>query len=363
MEEQSITWFASASGDATVKLWKADEAVNDDVKRSDKEHPEYVLAHTLTGHQHKVTCVAFDVSKELVATGSADKTVMLWKTETGTLHATMDDFKDGPLCLEFDTTGEMLAVAGWDTTIQLRKVDCGAVCATLKGHTSAVNAVAFSPNGQTMASASRDGTVRLWKVGAGEVSSQATAVLERHSGVVTCVAFSHDGNLLASGGHDTRVLVWETAALSGVSRPQVSDLEGSPGPNGSMASCHSLLQHTEYVLEVAFPRFTNRLLASASADKSILLWSTETFELISTCSGHTGPVNSIAFSSDSTMLVSGSRDRTIRLWAIASREVQPRLLGHSGPCVLAGGWGRAMVLGMCLETGMFFTPCICLRNW
>eukprot|EP00656_Telonema_subtile_P047744 TRINITY_DN5517_c0_g1_i3.p1 TRINITY_DN5517_c0_g1~~TRINITY_DN5517_c0_g1_i3.p1 ORF type:complete len:432 (-),score=131.82 TRINITY_DN5517_c0_g1_i3:248-1543(-) len=339
-EHKAISYFASGAGDSTVKIWKVDEVPSEDVKRSDKEAPGYVLAHTLTKHQEKVTCAAFDNNKELLATGSADKSVLLWKSETGALHAAMEDLKEGPLCVAFDTTGAMLAVGGWDHTIQLRKTECGAVIATLRGHTSAVTAVAFSPNGQTMASASRDGTVRLWNVRVGEVAAQPVALLERHSGVVTCVAFSHDGCLLATGGHDTRVLVWETAALTGVATrvPQAS--VSSPGGAGStsptnpssVASCHSLIEHTEYVLAVAFPSAQGRVLASGSADRRILLWSTENFELITSCTGHTGPVNAVAFSSDATLLVSGARDRTIKVWSVGAREVDGAEL-WSSECV------------------------------
>jgi len=330
---QSVTMFASGAGDSTVKIWKVDDSQADEqqLKRGEKEGPEFQLAHTLTGHSEKVTCLSFDHTKEFLASGSADKSVLIWKAATGSLHATMDDLKESPLCLSFDPSGEMLAVGGWDNMIQLRKVECGSVISTLKGHTHAVTALAFSPDGATMASASRDGTVRLWKVGLNEISSEPAALLERHSGVVTCISFSHDGSLLASGGHDTRVLVWETAALSGM---QPRDANSSSGIGSSLPNCHSLTKHTEYVLAVAFPCGQGRVLASASADKRIVLWSTETYEDITTCVGHTGPVNSISFSSDSSLLVSGSRDRTLRVWAIASREVDGAELWSSEPVAL-----------------------------
>jgi len=333
---KSISMFASGAGDSVVKVWKVDESTGDDtMKRSDKDSPGYVLAHTLTAHHEKVTCVAFDPVGGLLASGSADKSVLLWKPDEGSLHATMEDLREGPLCLAFDTTGEMLAIGGWDQMIQLRKVEDGSVLASLKGHTSAVTSLAFAPNGSTLASSSRDGTVRLWSVAPGNLSPDTIALLERHSGVVTCVAFSFDGALVASGGHDTRVMVWETAALTGGVRPTANantdSLAGAP--SSSLASCHTLIEngHTEYVLDLAFPQRKGRILASASADKRILLWSMELFELLWCCEGHTGPVNSLQFSSDGSILVSGSRDRTIRTWAIASREVDGAEL-WSGEC-------------------------------
>merc|ERR1712166_793037 len=110
------------------------------------------------------------------------------------------------------------------------------------------------------------------------------------------------------------VMVWETSHLTGgvrqVANANPDSLAGAPS---SLAQVQILIEggHTEYVLDLAFPQHKGRILASASADKRILLWSMETYELLWAMEGHTGPVNSIQFSSDGTILT----------WAIASREV------------------------------------------
>jgi len=46
--------------------------------------------------------------------------------------------------------------------------------------------------------------------------------------------------------------------------------------------------------------------------------------------GHTGRVNSVAFSSDGKLFASGSDDRTVILWDVATRQpLGPALTGHT----------------------------------
>jgi WD40 repeat protein len=46
--------------------------------------------------------------------------------------------------------------------------------------------------------------------------------------------------------------------------------------------------------------------------------------------GHTAPVNSIAFSADGSTFASGSWDATIRLWDVTTGELRKTLAGHTG---------------------------------
>jgi WD40 repeat protein len=60
-------------------------------------------------------------------------------------------------------------------------------------------------------------------------------------------------------------------------------------------------------------------LASASADKTVKLWSVDTYKEINTLKGHSDHAISVAFSSNSKYLVSGSFDRTVKLWSLESQ--------------------------------------------
>jgi hypothetical protein len=90
----------------------------------------------------------------------------------------------------------------------------------------------------------------------------------------------------------------------------------------------TLSGHTSLVNSVAFSP-DGRLLASGSADKTIKLWEVATGSLVRTLSGHTDSVSSVAFSPDGRLLASGSSDNTIKLWDVASGSLVRTLSGHT----------------------------------
>lgn len=115
-----------------------------------------------------------------------------------------------------------------------------------------------------------------------------------HIGDVWSVAFSRDGKLLASASSDRTLKVWSL-------------------PEG--ACVMTLRGHTESVKSVAFSP-DGRLLASASLDGTIRLWGLFEGGLSKTLSGHTDSVNSVAFEPDGKLLASASADGTVRLWSL-----------------------------------------------
>ncbi|XTI87333.1 putative WD-repeat protein [Cenococcum geophilum] len=260
---------ASASADATVRLWDASTGT---------------ALRTLKGHTGYINAVAFSPDSKLVASASYDATVRLWDAATGTALQTLKGHTQDVNAVAFSPDGRPVASASDDETVRLWDAATGTALQTLKGHTGSAKAVAFSPDGKLVASASDNKTVRLWDTTTGT----ALRTLKGHTGYVNAVAFSPDGKLVASASDDGTVRLWD--ATTGT-------------------ALQTLKGHTEYVNAVAFSP-DGKLVASASDDGTVRLWDAATGTALLTLKGHTGYVKAVAFSPDSKLVASASTDAT-----------------------------------------------------
>jgi WD40 repeat protein len=292
---------------------------------------EWKCIRTLKGHSSMVHTVAISPDGQLLASGSNDNTVKLWKLQTGRLIRTLGRWFSGHSnvvhTLAFSPNRNILASGSWDNTIKLWQVNKGKLIRTLTSHTSWVNSLAFSPvllnspdEGELglqisypsmnsehttgiLASASADSTIKLWEVSTGRNIGTFTD----HSDSVWSVAFSPDGKTLASGSSDSTIMVWDVNSLR-----KIRTLKG----------------HSFFVNSIAFSP-DGQLLVSGSADSTIKLWQVNTGTEIRTLKGHSDSVWSVTFSQDGQLLASGSWDNTIKIWQVRTGKEICSLRGHS----------------------------------
>jgi transcription initiation factor TFIID subunit 5 len=148
-----------------------------------------------------------------------------------------------------------------------------------------------------------------------------------------CLDFSDDNMLVAAGFEDSYIRVW---SLDGKTiQPTHPGLEEVTPPSNSKR----LFGHSGPVYTVAFapsaPRSegemapTNaRWLLSTSLDKTIRLWSLDTWQCMVVYKGHDGPVWDVNWSPFGYYFVSGGHDKTGRLWATDRIRQQRIFAGH-----------------------------------
>lgn len=157
---------------------------------------------------------------------------------------------------------------------------------TLIGHTDTVFSVEFSREGNMLATKSKDGTTRLWNTHSG--SLLRTIDTNPHGEI----AFNKDGSILASAeGTDKVVNLWHT---------DTGKLQKTLGG------------HLGNVSYVAFSPIGD-VLASGDSDGNIILWNSDTGQLLRTW--HADTLDGLTFSADGRLLANGGRDDSnVKVW-------------------------------------------------
>jgi len=115
------------------------------------------------GHQKAVTALAFSPENDLIASGSADTTLVFWDVEKGEWAFGSEGAWAAITTVTFSQQGNSLLAGGRDFKIRDFRVPGGKVSATFEGHLTNVNGVAYGPVNGAILSAGDDGTLRLWE--------------------------------------------------------------------------------------------------------------------------------------------------------------------------------------------------------
>jgi WD40 repeat protein/transcriptional regulator with XRE-family HTH domain len=249
-----------------------------------------------------VFSVAWNAGSTLIAAGTANSEVRIWRASDGLLLRVCLGHTDYIRSIAFSPDGNTIVSGSNDQSIRIWDVQTGECLKEIHGHTGRVYSVAFSPDGKTITSGSEDDTIRIWNVQAGE----CLQVLQGHSNRVWSIGFSPDGKTITSGSEDNTIRIWDVQT----------------------GQCfRQLLGHSGWIYSVAFSP-DGQTITSGSEDNTIRIWDVQTGECLKILRGHASRVYSVAFSPDGQTITSGSEDNTIRMWDVQTGQCFKILRGH-----------------------------------
>ncbi|KAI0699649.1 WD40-repeat-containing domain protein [Cytidiella melzeri] len=156
--------FATASDDATIRIWSFEESREERV---------------LTGHGWDVKCVEWHPTKGLLVSGSKDNMIKFWDPRTGTVLSTLHYHKNTIQALAWSPDGNMVASASRDQTVRVFDIRAMKELRVLKGHKKEVCSVAWHPVHPLLVSGGSEGAILHWDLSAASSPSLRPESLER----------------------------------------------------------------------------------------------------------------------------------------------------------------------------------------
>jgi len=98
---------------------------------------------------------------------------------------------------------------------------------------------------------------------------------------------------------------------------------------GHLDKAQFYLGHSGSVNSVAFSSDDLKII-SGSWDNTVRIWDSSSGRELTKLEGHSSSVNSVAFSSDDSKIISGSEDKTIRIWDSSSGRELMRSISYDG---------------------------------
>eukprot|EP00271_Cylindrocystis_brebissonii_P017109 TRINITY_DN430_c1_g1_i1.p1 TRINITY_DN430_c1_g1~~TRINITY_DN430_c1_g1_i1.p1 ORF type:complete len:364 (-),score=43.11 TRINITY_DN430_c1_g1_i1:384-1475(-) len=284
----------------------------------------------LTGHKAAIYCMKFSPDGSVIASGSQDKEIFLWRTEGECENSrVMKGHRNAVLDLHWTTDGSQIVTASPDQTVRAWDAETGKQTKRMAEHSSFVNSCALSRRGPTLiASASDDGTAKLWDM---RQRGCLQTFAEKYQ--VTSVAFSDAADKVYCGGIENVIHVWDLRKGE-----VVLELPG----------------HTDTLTGLAVSPDGSYLLSNAM-DCTLRIWDMRPYAPPNRCvkifTGHQHSLEKnllkCAWAADGARVTAGSADRMVYVWDTTSRRILYKLPGHKGSVNEAVFHPTEPIIGSC----------------
>lgn len=270
----------------------------------------------LSGHKGHIHTVKFNNEGTHLASGSFDKTVLLWNTYGECENwGVLKGHEQAVLDLWWGRDDDILLTASADKTGAVWDVNQMQKVKRFRNHTAVVNGVCAARRGEPLAlTGSDDCTAMLW-----DLRVRNAVDTYRHNYQITSVAFSDDSQQIFCGSIDNTITCYDLV-------------------KGKVA--YTLEGHTDTISGIKLSPDGSHLLSN-SFDNTLRCWDVRPYvsetRLVNTFQGHMHDLQKwllkCAWSPDGRRVTAGSSDNFVYVWDFQTGQVQYKLPGHRA-CVM-----------------------------
>lgn len=173
------------------------------------------------------TCVGINLSGEIVAAGSMDPYVVyVWNLKTGDLVDQLTGHTAPISCIAFSANKDMVATGSWDKTVKFWELYAKKGIGETYEHNSKILAVTISPDDKEVAVSTLNGELYTWDVETGSIKAiidtardiwggrlddeKVSAKNSKRTKHLNSICYNLSGNLLLCGGNSQYVLLYDT---------------------------------------------------------------------------------------------------------------------------------------------------------
>ncbi|KAF4022566.1 hypothetical protein G4228_014682 [Cervus hanglu yarkandensis] len=311
--------IASCGADKTLQVFKA-------------ETGEKLLE--IKAHDDEVLCCAFSADDRFIATCSVDKKVKIWNSMTGELVRIYDEHSEQVNCCHFTNNSNhlLLATGSNDYFLKLWDLNQEECRNTMFGHTNSVSHCRFSPDDQVLASCSADGTLKLFDI---HTSGLLAEIHTGHHSTVQYCDFSPYNHLAVVALSQYCVELWETKKVcknsatvlkqemdvvfqeNEVTVLAVDNIRRLQLINGNTGQIDYL---TEAQVSCCCLSPNLQYLAFGGEDGAIQILELLNNRIFQSRNGHKSTVRHIQFTADGKTLISSSDDSAVQIWNWQSED-------------------------------------------
>lgn len=279
------------------------------------------LEKTLKGHTGAVHSLAFSQDSKQLLSGGGDGSARRWDPNSGKQLTSIDNAHTSIVhSILDDSANGRFFTASRDALIRVWRAKDNKMLYEFRGHNAHIHSMNYIKDKQQLFSFGLDSVIRRWDLG--EIVDPVP--LKAHEGKkVSTVAVSPNDLLLATGSSELNdVKIWDR---------QTNTLK------------MTLTGHKEQITDIAFGP-DNKLIATASFDKTVKLWDLETGKELRTLEGNEDRVYRVRFSPDGSKIATAGGDWSIRIYETETGKQLKSYTDQHNTIVTSVAWHTSGIL-------------------